>query len=84
MANRFYTIANKKENRKTLKENNYTQQTSAIMNPNSKEQLIIDTTYKSFWVTCQEGLDDASKLIEEAHNQQITKLTNINQLCQQK
>ena len=83
MENNFIKIKNKKKNRKFLKENGFTKLKSAIFNPKSKEFLLIDTETKSFWVTCKVGFLDASKIIEQAYNQKIQTIKNI-ELCLQK
>ena len=82
MANNFFQIKNKKKNRKFLKENGFTQLKSAIFNPASDELLLINTLNKEFWLTCHDGISDASKTINEAYNQQIQTIKNI-ELCLQ-
>ena len=82
MANNFFQIKSKKKNRKFLKENGFTQLKSAIYNPESEELLLINTSDREFWTTCQEGIKDISKLIEEAYNQQIQTINTIESCLQ--
>lgn len=82
MANNFFQIKSKKKNRKFLKENGFTQLKSAIFNPESEEILLINVKNKEFWITCKDGIIDASKTISEAYNESVQTIKNI-ELCQQ-
>ena len=75
---RFFSIKDSKENRKVLEAKNYNKLQSAIFNPEDKKVLVIDTTYKSFWSTCEKiGLDDSKTIVKEAHSQKIKPLKSI-------
>jgi hypothetical protein len=82
MANNFFQIKNKKKNQNFLKENGFTKLKSAIFNPESEELLLINTQNKEFWITCHDGIKDASKTINEAYNQKIQTIKTI-ELCLQ-
>lgn len=82
MGNKFFQIKSKKKNRKFLKENGFTQLKSAIFNPESEELLLINTSNKEFWTTCQDGILDASKTIKEVYNESIQTINKIESCLQ--
>ena len=82
MANNFFQIKSKKKNRKFLKENGFTQLKSVIFNSESEEILLINVKNKEFWITCKDGIIDASKTISETYNESVQTIKNI-ELCQQ-
>ena len=75
---RFFFIKNSKKNRKYLKENEFTKIESSIFDITDKDILVIDSAYKSFWVTCANiGLKDAKNIIKAAHKQEVKQLNTI-------
>lgn len=77
MESNFFLIKNKKKNRKFLKKNGFTKLKSAVFSPFNEELLLINTSDNEYWITCQYGVKDASKLIQEAYNQQIKTINTI-------
>lgn len=75
---RFFSIEDTKENRKVLEAKKYLKLQSEIHNQKDKKVIIIDTTYKSFWETCEKiGLPDAKNIVKEAHSQKIKPLNTL-------
>ncbi len=60
----------------SLLNKNHSQLESTIYS--DKEQvLLVNLEEKTFWITCQEGLKDAKKIIKEKLNQKIINFKNI-------
>ncbi|WP_395073829.1 hypothetical protein [Flavobacterium sp.] len=77
MENNFIQRKNTKENVNLLLDENFKQEQSAIFDNKSDTYILINKHAKTFWITCQEGLKDASQIINEMFNQKIvTKCQN--------
>jgi hypothetical protein len=77
MENNFFQIKKTKENIQFLKENGFSKLQAAIFDRKAERLLLISQKDRSFWVTCPDGIKDASKTIKVAFNKTIDPLHPI-------
>ena len=72
MENNFIQQNYTEDNVNLLLDQNFTQKQSAIFDKKDGAFILVNKHAQTFWITCHEGLKDASQIIKEMFNQKIT------------